>query len=136
MRPDDLLPYIDTPTSTGPFVKALLLSEPVGTVLIAFDEMKSRRETCEMLEKVTGQPFAYIQEAIEEIAQKVPLFGMEAAQSGTWHGEYGFFGEKVEGWKDGLTWPKDLQEPVQTNTLYDWIEKQDWTKALAIPETA
>ncbi|KZL87226.1 putative NmrA-like family protein [Colletotrichum incanum] len=51
------IPFIDAAVSTGPFVKALLLNEPVGTILAAFDETKSLRDCIDVLHESTGHKF-------------------------------------------------------------------------------
>ena len=135
MSSSDLIPYIDTPRSTGPFFWSLLLHEPAGTVLVAFDEMRSRAGTCEILSRVTGKRFGFVQKSVEEMARGHG-FGMEGAESGAWTGQYGFFGEKITGeWREGLTFPKNLEDKVEVRGLEEWIGEQDWSEVLKQEET-
>ncbi|TEA17081.1 NmrA-like family domain-containing protein 1 [Colletotrichum sidae] len=124
--PDAPMPFIDAAFSTGPFVKALIIDEPAGTVLAAFDEWQSRRETTDFLSSLTGKKFAWVQKSAEELAAASPL-GLEWPESHLFVDEYGYFGQKVEGWKDTLTWPSDLKNQVRVRSVEGWLKEQDWS---------
>ncbi|KAF6828327.1 NmrA-like family protein [Colletotrichum plurivorum] len=123
-------PFIDAPGSTGPFVKALVVDEPAGIALAAFDEWQSRQETVDALTRITGKKFAYVQKSVEEMAAASP-FGLEIPETFVFAAEYGFFGEKVEGWKDTLTWPSQLKNKVEGVSLEKWLGDQDWSSVFA-----
>ncbi|GKT57923.1 NmrA-like family protein [Colletotrichum tofieldiae] len=125
---DTSIPFIDPVVSTGPFVKVLLLNEPVGTILGAFDEMKSLRDCIEVLDELTGQRFVYVQKTVDELAAVSPL-GREAPESWLWLTEYGLFGEKAAGWKESIKLPTDLSVEIQTPSVDEWLKQQDWTMA-------
>ncbi|KAK1634541.1 NmrA-like family protein [Colletotrichum phormii] len=113
---DNLVPFIDASSSTGNFVKALVLTEPLGTILAAYDEMKSLKECIELLRRKTGQDFVF------------PL-GREAPESWVWLAEYGLFGEKIDGWKESLKLLGDLEKRMKAGSVVEWLSAQDWSKA-------
>ncbi|KAF6835362.1 NmrA-like family protein [Colletotrichum musicola] len=122
--------FIDAPGSTGRFVKALVVDEPAGLALAAFDEWQTRQETVDALTRITGKRFAYVQKSVEEMAVASP-FGLEIPETFIFTAEYGFFGEKVEGWKDSLTWPSQLKNKVEGVSLDKWLSEQDWSSVFA-----
>ncbi|KAK1722703.1 hypothetical protein CaCOL14_000089 [Colletotrichum acutatum] len=125
---DNLIPFIDAPSSTGNFVKALILDVPAGTILAAYDEMKSLGECVEFLRRETGRDFVFVQRNVDEMAAESPL-GREAPESWVWLAEYGLFGEKVEGWKEFLTLPGGLESQIEAVKMDEWLSAQDWSKA-------
>ncbi|KAF9870972.1 NmrA-like family protein [Colletotrichum karsti] len=122
---DTPLPFINAPVSTGPFVKALILDEPVGTILAGFDEWQSRQQTVDFLGRLTGKEYGYVQKTVEELANSSPL-GLELPETHLFVAEYGFFGQGVDGWKEKLTWPSDLKIKIETPSLEQWLREQDW----------
>ncbi|KAK1961540.1 NmrA-like family protein [Colletotrichum sublineola] len=131
MDVDTLIPLIDPTISVGPFVKTLLLNEPAGTVLAAYDELKSFRDCIRVLNESTQYHFVYVQRSADELAAASPL-GREAPESWLWIAEYGLFGEKVAGWKDSIKLPADLNVKVQTPSVEKWLKEQDWTMSSAV----
>ncbi|OHE98281.1 NmrA-like family protein [Colletotrichum orchidophilum] len=125
---DTPIPFIDAPSSTGIFVKTLVLTEPAGTILAAYDEMKSLRECIEVLREKTSRDFVFLQRTVDEMAAE-SLLGREAPESWVWLAEYGLFGEKVNGWKESLTAPTGLKANVTAVNLNEWLSEQDWSKA-------
>lgn len=125
---DALVPFIDVASSTGPFVKALVLTEPAGTVLAAYDEMKSMGDCIEVIKKATGRELIHVQKTIEEIAAASPL-GLEVPESWLWLAEYGLLGEKVAEWWKLVKSPADLTEKLELRSVEGWIKEQDWSKA-------
>ncbi|KXH54051.1 NmrA-like family protein [Colletotrichum salicis] len=125
---DNLVPFIDASSSTGNFVKALVLTESLGTILAAYDEMKSLKECIELLRRKTGQDFVFVQRTVDDMAAESPL-GREAPESWVWLAEYGLFGEKIDGWKESLTLPADLEEKMEAGKVNEWLSVQDWSKA-------
>lgn len=124
------VPFIDAPKSTGPFVRALIVDEPAGTILAAYDEYQSRFQTADALARITGRGFGYVQKSVDQLAAGDPL-GLEVPQTHLFVDEYGFFGEKVDGWKDKLTWPSDLKVKIEPPSLAKWLEEQDWSPVFA-----
>ncbi|KAJ0307890.1 hypothetical protein COL5a_008157 [Colletotrichum fioriniae] len=125
---DKLIPFIDASSSTGNSVKALVLDEPAGTILAAYDEMKSLGECIELLHREMGRDFVFVQRTVDEMAAESPL-GREAPESWVWLAEYGLFGEKVEGWKEFLTLPGALKNQIEAVKVDEWLSAQDWSKA-------
>ncbi|KAI3536975.1 NmrA-like family protein [Colletotrichum filicis] len=125
---DNLISFIDASSSTGHFVRALVLDAPAGTILAAYDEMKSLGECVEFLRRETGRDFVFVQRNVEEMAAESPL-GREAPESWVWLAEYGLFGEKVEEWKQLLTLPGGLENRIGTVKVDEWLSAQDWSKA-------
>ncbi|KAI1411328.1 NAD(P)-binding protein [Hypoxylon sp. FL1857] len=121
---DAPLGFIDVDISTGAYVRALVVDEPAGIQLVAFDEFRSMSETVEMLARATGREVTYVEQTIEEVQAKHGPFGQILIQICTWFAEYGVFGEKVEGWKNKLTWPKDLRVKVPVRSLESWIAER------------
>ncbi|KAK1978602.1 NmrA-like family protein [Colletotrichum cereale] len=130
---DTPIPFIDAAASTGSFVKPLLLNESAGTVLAAYDEMKSLLDCIKVLHDSTPHRFAYTEKTVEDLAAASPV-GREAPESWLWLAEYGFFGEKVAGWKDTIKLPTDLSIIVETQTLSveKWLKQQDWSMCSAV----
>ncbi|EFQ34470.1 NmrA-like family protein [Colletotrichum graminicola] len=128
---DTPIPLIDPTVSTGPFFKTLLLDEPVGTVLAAYDELKSYRDIIKVLHESTRHRFVYVQRSVDGLAAASPL-GLESPESWLWIAEYGLFGEKVAGWKDSIKFPADLSVKVQTPSVETWLKQQDWSLSSAV----
>ncbi|KXH34018.1 NmrA-like family protein [Colletotrichum simmondsii] len=124
---DNLIPFIDASSSTEIFVRALVLDAPAGTILAAYDEMKSLGECVEFLRRETGRDFVFVQRTIDEMAAESPL-GREAPESWVWLAEYGLFGEKVEEWKELLTLPGGLRNSIEATKVDEWLSAQDWSK--------
>ncbi|KAL2874955.1 hypothetical protein SGCOL_009797 [Colletotrichum sp. CLE4] len=125
---NNLVPFVDASSSTGNFVKALVLTEPLGTISAAYDEMKSLKECIELLRRKTGQDFVFMQRTVDDMAAESPL-GHEAPESWVWLAEYGLFGEKIGGWKESMTFPGDLGEKMEAGKVDEWLSAQDWSKA-------
>ncbi|KAK1658674.1 NmrA-like family protein [Colletotrichum godetiae] len=125
---DNLVPFVDASSSTGNFVKALVLTEPLGTILAAYDEMKSLKECIELLRRKTGQDFVFMQRTVDDMAAESPL-GHEAPESWVWLAEYGLFGEKIGGWKESMTFPGDLGEKMEAGKVDEWLSAHHWSKA-------
>lgn len=152
LKGDDLLPYIDTAATAGPFVKALLLAEPIGTIALAYDEMRSRNEFCQLLTRALGKNVVHVIKTDKEIAEDMigGELGWEIAQSGSWASECGFFGEKIKGgkawlsrqedmdrigWVESVTFPKDLRDGrPRVNSLEEYVRKTDWSELMKTSE--
>ncbi|KAK1997005.1 NmrA-like family protein [Colletotrichum falcatum] len=130
MDVDTPIPFVDPSVSTGPFVKTLILDEPAGTVLAAYDEIKSYRDCIKVLNESTGHRFVYVQRTADDLAAASPM-GREAPESWLWIAEYGLFGEKVAGWKDSVKLPADLGVTVQAPSVEEWLRQQDWSMSSA-----
>ncbi|KAK2053356.1 NmrA-like family protein [Colletotrichum caudatum] len=128
---DTPVPFIDPAVSTGPFVKTLLLDEPIGTVLAAYDELKSLRDCIKVLHGSTRHRFVYVKRSVDDLAAASPL-GREAPESWLWLAEYGLFGEEVAGWKDSIKFPTDLNVKIQTPSVEKWLSQQDWSMLSAV----
>ncbi|KAK2771179.1 NmrA-like family protein [Colletotrichum kahawae] len=75
------VPFIDAPKSTGPFIRALVVvDEPAGTILAAYDEYQSRFQTADALARITGREFGYVQKSVDELAAGNPL-GLEIPET-------------------------------------------------------
>ncbi|KAK2041767.1 NmrA-like family protein [Colletotrichum somersetense] len=128
---DTPIPFIDPAVSTGPFVKTLLLDEPFGTVLAAYDELKCLRDCVKVLHESTRHRFIYVKRSVDDLAAASPL-GREAPESWLWLAEYGLFGEEVAGWKDSIKLPTDLNVKIQTPSVEEWLKQQDWSMFSAV----
>ncbi|KAI0111056.1 NAD(P)-binding protein [Hypoxylon sp. NC0597] len=128
LKADAKLAFIDVDISTGLYARALIVDEPAGTRLIAFDEFRTLAEVAEMLTRATGREFVWVEQTADEALASNGPFGVILVQLCRWFQEYGLFGQKVEGWKDKLTWPKDLKTKVPVRSLESWVAEQDWTK--------
>ncbi|KAI0843432.1 NAD(P)-binding protein [Hypoxylon sp. FL0890] len=67
LQADTSVAFIDADVSTGPYARALIVDEPAGTRLVAFDEYRSMAATAEMLTRATGREVVYVEQTAEEV---------------------------------------------------------------------
>ncbi|EOO03338.1 putative -like family protein [Phaeoacremonium minimum UCRPA7] len=111
-------PIINTPTSVGPFVRELVLTEDPGTKLLAFDRDSylTAAEALQLWSKITGKPAKYVQLGMKEMAEKTGL-PMEMLGDAGFLGEFSF----THGVESVIT-PDQLKNKVETSTYEDYLK--------------
>ncbi|KAF4993234.1 hypothetical protein FGRMN_6598 [Fusarium graminum] len=112
-------PIIDTEGSTGPFVRALVEDEHVGTKLLAYDSELVVTEIIDIWSKVTGKEARFQQMTEEEMHQKTGL-PYEVLDGPAYMNEYGYT-EGIE----GVITPDQLRKPIKTPSFEEYLRKQD-----------
>lgn len=113
------MPIIDTAKSTGVFVQALVESEPARTKLLAYDSELSMTEVVETWSKVTGKK-AILRTMTEEEMNKKTGLPYEVLDGPAYLDEYGYT-EGIE----GVITPDQLKKLVKTDSLEEYLRKQD-----------
>ncbi|KAM0351419.1 hypothetical protein ACHAO7_008016 [Fusarium culmorum] len=113
------MPIIDTTDSTGPFVQALVESEPARTKLLAYNSYLTMSEAVDIWRKVTGKKATIRTMTEEEMHQKSGL-PYEVLDGPAYLDEYGYT-EGIE----GVITPEQLKKPVKTDSFEEYLKKQD-----------
>ncbi|KAI1269052.1 NAD(P)-binding protein [Xylariaceae sp. FL1019] len=122
-----LMPVIDAPSSTGPFVRALIEDEEPGKRLLAYDSYLTVDQIAGVWSNVTGKPAKFVgmsMQAVHEMT-KVPFEVLEGA---AFIGEYGYMG----GIPDAME-PAQLRNKPETPTYEEWLRGRDVNELLSIP---
>ncbi|KAL4867805.1 hypothetical protein BDV12DRAFT_209523 [Aspergillus spectabilis] len=121
------MPVIDAAGSTGGFVRELVVTEPAGTKLLAYDQDSylSLDQVVEIWKKRTGEKAELVTVTIEYINQEYGL-PMEALEAPLFIEEFGYMGG-VERFIE----PRQLKNAVPTKSFEEWLRERDW-KELAI----
>jgi hypothetical protein len=122
LRPENRMPIIDPKTSTGPFVRALIETEPAGTRLLAYDSYPTMAEVVAIWRKASGQDATVHTLTLQQIHETLNL-PMEILDGIGFIDEFGYTGGEK------LTEPDGLSMTVKTRSFEDWMMERDW-KAL------
>ncbi|CBF84309.1 hypothetical protein AN9531.2 [Aspergillus nidulans FGSC A4] len=122
VRPVAKIPIIDAPSSTGRFVKELVLNEEPGTKLLAYDtdSYLSVLEAVEVWSRRTGEKAEIITISAEEMRERFGI-PMEVLDAPLAIDEFGYM-SGVEGYIE----PKDLTSTVVTRSFEEWLNTRDW----------
>ncbi|KAJ4253367.1 hypothetical protein NW762_010522 [Fusarium torreyae] len=112
-------PILNTATSTGPFVQALVEDEPVGTKLLAYDSNLAAFEVIDLWSKITGQKARFEQMTEDEMHEKTGM-PFEVLDGPAYMAEHGYT-EGVE----GVITPEQLKKPVKTDSFEKYLASQD-----------
>jgi hypothetical protein len=120
MRGESKIPIIDTPSSTGPFVRALVETEPAGTKLLAYDSYLTINEVVDTWAKATGKKAELATVTAEYMHEQ---FGIpwEVLQAPLWIDEVGYMGG-IDKWIGAA----DLKVRPRTKTFGEWLAGRDW----------
>lgn len=121
LQPESRIPIIDPTTSTGPFVRALIETEPAGTRLLAYNSYPSMKEIVDIWCKATGKE-ATMQVVTLQHMHEMLKIPMEVLDGVGFIDEFGYSGE------DKLVEPHELKTKVETKSYEQWmIEKERTT---------
>lgn len=117
------LPIIDPRRSTGPFVKALVETEPAGTKLLAYDSKLTLEEIMDIWSRASGKAATFDKMTIGTIHERfgVPLELLEALE---FIEEFGYSGNMQ------LVEPNGLSTEVKTKSFEEWMMEKDWSELL------
>ncbi|OJJ65884.1 hypothetical protein ASPBRDRAFT_49429 [Aspergillus brasiliensis CBS 101740] len=124
MRGETKIPIIDTPSSTGPFVHALVEHEPAGTNLLAYDSYLSLDEVVDIWAKTMGKQAELVTVTAEHMHAEFNI-PWEVLQAPLWIDEAGYMGG-IDEWID----PADLKVRPRTKTFGEWLAGRDWEGVL------
>lgn len=126
LPPTARLPIIDATKSTGPFVRALVESEPAGTNLLAYDENSylSLGETVKLWSRVMGEESVYKQVTREFMHEKLGV-PEEVLEGPAFMEEFGYVGGV-----EGVIEPRDLRSSVETKSFERWLGEQEREKVV------
>ncbi|KAL2869454.1 uncharacterized protein BJX67DRAFT_379008 [Aspergillus lucknowensis] len=118
------MPIIDTGSSTGPFVKALIEVEAPGTKLLAYDSYLTIVEIVDAWAKATGREAELETVSAGEMNRR---FGIpwEVLEAPGWIEEEGYMAG-IEGW---IT-PDELKVKPETKSFETWLRERDWKEIL------
>ncbi|RDW85149.1 hypothetical protein BP6252_02739 [Coleophoma cylindrospora] len=120
---DRKLPIVDARESTGPFVKALIETEPAGTKFLAYDSNPTIEEIVGIWSRASGKEAICKQLTIEFMHEQLKI-PMELLEAMAFIEEYGYAGDM------GLVEPDGLSTKVQTKPFEEWLKEKDWTEIL------
>ncbi|KAF7139667.1 hypothetical protein CNMCM5793_007266 [Aspergillus hiratsukae] len=124
MRGETKIPIIDSPSSTGPFVHALVEHEPAGTNLLAYDSYLSINEVVDIWAKAMGKKAELVTVTAEHMHTEFDI-PWEVLQAPLWIDEAGYMGG-IEGWIGAA----DLKVRPRTKTFGEWLAGRDWEGVL------
>ncbi|RHZ64964.1 uncharacterized protein CDV56_109407 [Aspergillus thermomutatus] len=124
MRGETKIPIIDTPSSKGPFVHALVEHEPAGTNLLAYDSYLSINEVVDIWAKAMGKKAELVTVTAEHMHTEFNI-PWEVLQAPLWIDEAGYMGG-IEGWIGAA----DLKVRPRTKTFGEWLAGRDWEGVL------
>ncbi|KAL3459221.1 hypothetical protein BJX64DRAFT_301519 [Aspergillus heterothallicus] len=124
MRGEAKIPIIDTPSSTGAFVQALVETEPAGTKLLAYDSYLSINEVVETWAKAAGKKAELVTVTAEYMHEQ---FGIpwEVLEAPLWIDELGYMAG-IDNWIGGA----DLKVRPSTKGYAEWLAGRDWEEIL------
>jgi hypothetical protein len=125
------MPIIEAAGSTGGFVRELVVTEPAGTKLLAYDRdsFLSLDQVVEIWKKRTGEKAELVTVTIEYINREYGL-PTEVLEAPLFIEEFGYMGG-VERFIE----PGQLKNAVPTKSFEEWLRGRDW-KELAINSEA
>ncbi|RDW78008.1 hypothetical protein BP5796_05860 [Coleophoma crateriformis] len=120
---DRELPIVDARASTGPFVKALIETEPAGTKFLAYDSNPTIGDIVGIWSRASGKEATFQQLTIEFMHERFGI-PMELLEAMGFIEEYGYAGDMQ------LVEPDGLSTKVQTKPFEEWLREKDWTEVL------
>lgn len=111
------IPIIDPESSTGPFVRALVEDEAIGTKLLAYDSSITKNQVAVIWAEYLGQPVSQTTLSVEEMHQNFQIL-LEVLEAPAFINEFGFLG----GVKNVIE-PAQLQTPVHTTSFATWLSR-------------
>lgn len=123
LRPESRLPIIDPTTSTGPFVRALIESEPARTRLLAYDSYPNMSEIVDIWKKASGKEAIIHTLTVQQMHEMLNI-PMEILDGVGFIEEFGYTG----GVK--LAEPNELSKKVVTKSFEEWMMERDWKEVL------
>jgi hypothetical protein len=115
------MPIIDPGVSTGPFVRALIETEPAGTKLLAYDSNPNMGEMVDIWSKATGKETILEVTTIEAMHERFKL-PMEVLDGVGFINEFGYVGGDTE-----VVEPDGLRTKVKTKSFEEWMAEKDWS---------
>lgn len=119
LQPENRIPIIDPTTSTGPFVRALIETEPAGTRLLAYDSYPTMAEVVDIWRKASGRE-AIVQTLTPQQMHEMLNLPMEILDGIGFIDEFGYTGGEK------MTEPEGLSMKVKTKSFEDWMMERDW----------
>lgn len=117
------IPIIDPTASTGPFVRALIESEPAGTRLLAYDSYPTMSEAVDIWRRASGKEVSFHVMPIQKMVEVLGI-PIEVLDGVGFIEEFGYMGgEKV-------TEPDALSTKVNTKSFEEWMMERDWKEVL------
>ncbi|KAL4815801.1 hypothetical protein BDW67DRAFT_63458 [Aspergillus spinulosporus] len=122
VRPMAKIPIINAASSTGRFVRELILNEEPRTKLLAYNTNSylSVSEVVEVWSRRMGGKAEIITVSAEEMRERFGL-PMEVLDAPLAIEEFGYMGG-IEGYIE----PKDLANAVATSSFEEWLNTRDW----------
>lgn len=117
------MPIIDAAASTGPFVRALIETEPAGTKLLAYDSNPNMGEIVDIWSNATGKEAVLEVTTIEAMHERLKL-PMEILEGVGFVNEFGYVGGDTD-----VVEPNGLRTKVQTKSFEEWMAEKDWSGA-------
>ncbi|KAK5707375.1 hypothetical protein LTR17_020771 [Elasticomyces elasticus] len=122
-NPDMKIPWLAAAEDTGPFVQALVHSDP-GKSLLAYREWATMPEVVAIFARVTGlQCTVKVLPTEEWAAAFSPDLAVEMIEFFKYWDEFGFEAQD----DPPIVHPNHLQTVGQVDDIAEWVGKQDWS---------
>ncbi|KAH8810875.1 hypothetical protein F5884DRAFT_875818 [Xylogone sp. PMI_703] len=120
---DLYLPFFAAEEDMGPLTKALVEEKP-GKNLIAYRKWMTMKQFAELFAQVVGRPAEYVALPIGQWHIPIPKDIAEELDD-----NFGYWNEFGYEARDDPTviHPRDLETPVELDTVKNYIKKQDWS---------
>ncbi|CAG8101589.1 unnamed protein product [Penicillium olsonii] len=122
------MPIIDTATSTGPFVRALVEDEEAGTKLLAYDDYLSVEQIMNIWSRAVGKPIKVIEMTIKEMHEKTAI-PVEVLSGPAFVDEFGYCAGL-----ENVIEPAQLKSRVQVKGFEEWLQGQDVAQILGLED--
>ncbi|KAL5334987.1 hypothetical protein BJX70DRAFT_410955 [Aspergillus crustosus] len=124
------MPVINAGGSTGGFVRELILTEPAGTNLLAYDRDSylTIDEAVEIWKKRTGEKAVLETATVEYINREFGL-PLEVLEAPLFIEEFGYMGGVEE-----FIEPGQLKNEVDTKSFAEWLAERDWKELVGSGE--
>lgn len=121
------LPWVHSPTDTGPFVEALVLRAPPGTTMLGTSGQMSFAEYVELWGEAHGVKTRVNVLSLEDAGGMLPGgLGREVGETGYYIREYGWEGG------EGAVLPQEAGVELERLTSPEkYIRETDWSSVLA-----
>ena len=123
LRVESRIPIIDPTTSTGPFVRALVETEPARTRLLAYDSYPTMSEIVDIWQRASGKEAVVRVFTLQQMHEILKL-PMEVLDGVGFIEEFGYTG-RVK-----LVEPNELSKRVVTKSFEEWMRERDWKEVL------
>jgi NAD(P)-dependent dehydrogenase (short-subunit alcohol dehydrogenase family) len=120
MKESDRMPVIDAASSTGRFVRALMIDEEIGTKLLAYDtdSYLSMGELVKIWSRLTGKKAKFVQMGIQAIHELTGI-SMEVLDGPAFVSEFGFMGGI-----DSYIEPNQLKNRIVTTSYEEFLRSK------------